>query len=78
MNIFTMPEPVAIVAKSTMRVDIGWRVEVPSNTRLYTTDQVREVLEQAAKICDGVDNFANPLTAGDCADAIRDLKEQLK
>lgn len=33
-------------------------------------------LEQAAAICDSVDNYANPMTAKDCADAIRALKTQ--
>lgn len=27
--------------------------------------------EACAKICDSVDNYANPMTASDCADAIR-------
>lgn len=27
--------------------------------------------EACAKICDSVDNYANPMTAKDCADAIR-------
>lgn len=32
--------------------------------------------ERAAAICDGVNNHDNPMTARDCADAIRDLKDQ--
>lgn len=35
-----------------------------------------EVLEEAADICDRVNNYDNPMTAGDCADAIRALKEK--
>lgn len=31
-------------------------------------------LEESASICDSVDNHANPMTARDCADAIRALK----
>lgn len=31
-------------------------------------------LEAAAKVCMSVDNYANPMTARDCADAIRALK----
>jgi len=31
-------------------------------------------LEEAADICDRVNNYDNPMTAGDCADAIRALK----
>ena len=31
-------------------------------------------LDEAVKICEGVDNFANPMTAQDCADMIRALK----
>lgn len=27
--------------------------------------------EACAKVCDSVDNYANPMTAKDCADAIR-------
>lgn len=33
-------------------------------------------LVKAADICDRVNNYDNPMTAGDCADAIRALKEQ--
>jgi len=33
-------------------------------------------LEEAADICDRVNNYDNPMTAGDCADAIRALKEK--
>ena len=33
-----------------------------------------EVLEEAADICDRGNNYDNPMTAGDCADAIRALK----
>lgn len=49
---------------------------------LYTSPQssaedVRNAaLEEAAAICDSVDNHANPMTARDCADAIRALKTQ--
>jgi len=32
------------------------------------------VLEEAARICDSVNNYSNPMTANDCADAIRALK----
>lgn len=31
------------------------------------------VIEAAAQICDGVNNHDNPMTASDCADAIRAL-----
>jgi hypothetical protein len=34
------------------------------------------VLEEAAKVCDSVDNFSNPMTANDCAEAIRAMKGQ--
>ena len=30
-------------------------------------------IERAAKVCDSVDNYANPMTASDCAAAIRAL-----
>lgn len=33
-----------------------------------------EALEAAAKVCDSVNNFDNPMTAGDCANEIRRLK----
>ena len=36
----------------------------------------RLVLEEAAKVCDCVDNYANPMTARDAADAIRALLPQ--
>lgn len=32
------------------------------------------VLEEAAKVCDGVNNYSSPMTANDCADEIRSLK----
>ena len=32
---------------------------------------VKAEREECAKILDGVDNYANPMTATDCADAIR-------
>lgn len=35
-----------------------------------------QALEEAADICDRVNNYDNPMTAGDCADAIRALKEK--
>jgi osmotically-inducible protein OsmY len=35
-----------------------------------------QALEEAAKVCDGVNNYSNPMTANDCADAIRAMKEQ--
>ena len=41
------------------------------------SESVRDgALEEAALVCDGVDNYANPMTANDCADAIRALKGQ--
>ena len=33
-----------------------------------------EALEEAAKVCDSVNNYDNPMTATDCAEAIRGLK----
>jgi hypothetical protein len=33
----------------------------------------KDALEEAANICDGVNNYDNPMTARDCADAIRAL-----
>ena len=33
-----------------------------------------QALEEAARVCDSVDNYANPMTACDCAYAIRALK----
>lgn len=33
-----------------------------------------DALEEAALICDGVNNHDNPMTASDCADAIREMK----
>lgn len=35
---------------------------------------VRDVLEQAARICESVNNYDNPMTAQECADAIRALQ----
>ena len=54
----------------------GWHGKV------YTEDQMRQyaaasraaALEEAADICDRGNNYDNPMTAGDCADAIRALK----
>jgi hypothetical protein len=31
-------------------------------------------LEDAAKVCDSVNNYSNPMTANDCADEIRSMK----
>ena len=33
-----------------------------------------QTLEEAAKVCDSVNNYDNPMTATDCAAAIRGLK----
>jgi len=42
---------------------------------LAATSQARDsALESAAQICDGVNNHDNPMTASDCADAIRAMK----
>lgn len=42
-----------------------------------STSQVRaEALEEAARICESVNNSDNPMTAKDCADAILALKDQ--
>jgi hypothetical protein len=35
--------------------------------------KVSEVIEACARVCDSVDNHANPMTASDCAAAIRAL-----
>lgn len=37
---------------------------------------VNEALELAARVCDSVNNHDNPMTATDCAEAIRKLKDQ--
>jgi hypothetical protein len=42
--------------------------------RAYARAAVDAALEQAAVICDSVNNYDNPMTARDCADAIRALK----
>jgi hypothetical protein len=34
---------------------------------------ISEVLEEAARVCDSVNNHDNPMTASDCAAAIRAL-----
>lgn len=51
----------------------------------YTADQMRQAqadaaraaLEQAAKVCDRVNNYDNPMTATDCANAIRALAKEV-
>ena len=53
---------------------------------LYTADQLTKAtqeataraLEAAARVCESVDNYANPMTANDCADAIRNLIGRVK
>ena len=49
-----------------------------SRMTAYTADQMRQAikdaLEEAAKVCGSVDNYANPMTANDCAESIRNLK----
>lgn len=53
----------------------------PDEVPLYAAPQAsaedvrNAALEEAAAICDSVDNHANPMTARDCADAIRALKQ---
>ena len=50
--------------------------------KTYTQEQLDAALEQmrvstleeAAKVCDSVNNYDNPMTATDCAAAIRGLK----
>ena len=37
---------------------------------------MRAALESAAKVCDNVNNHDNPMTASDCADAIRAIEPQ--
>ena len=54
MTQLKMPEPVAIVACSLMDISIGWNQAVPHNTKLYTTKALRDVLEQAALVLDGM------------------------
>jgi hypothetical protein len=39
----------------------------------YAKRIAESVREAAAKVCDGVNNYDNPMTAMDCADAIRSL-----
>ena len=36
-------------------------------------ETVERTKERCARVCDSVDNFANPMTANDCAAAIRSL-----
>ncbi|MFM0439242.1 hypothetical protein PQQ84_22475 [Paraburkholderia strydomiana] len=50
----------------------------PTNLDLLAAWQAsrRAALEQAAKVCDSVNNFDNPMTASDCAAAIRALSQQ--
>ena len=75
MTQLKMPEPVAIVACSLMDISIGWNQAVPHNTKLYTTKALRDVLEQAAQLCELNQFFA----VGDLhANAIREMKEQIK
>lgn len=40
----------------------------------YALQAVLRERERCAQICDSVDNFANPMTARDCAAAIRGKK----
>lgn len=56
-----------------------WRSVSPGS--IITEDGLRiceaimdNALEEAAKICDGVNNHDNPMTSRDCSDAIRALK----
>lgn len=49
-----------------------------SFARAIEREARQQALEEAAQVCDSVDNYANPMTARDCADAIRALKEETK
>ena len=35
----------------------------------------KDMQERCARVCDSVNNYDNPMTATDCVDAIRALKE---
>lgn len=54
--------------------DWASRIESIAADLSRPSERVALALEEAAKIADGVDNYANPMTAGDVADAIRALK----
>ena len=83
MSAFKMPEPCGEAEPFSGRSAdhsqaIFHRDSVRPGTKLYTAEALRDVLEQAAKVCDSVNNHSNPMTANDCADSIRSLKEQIK
>ena len=56
--------------------DWSWKQSVINLARVIEREARRQALEDAACILDAVDNYANPLTSRDCADAIRALKDQ--
>ena len=55
-----------------------WLIEIALDPRVSSAAQKLrlDALEEAARVCDGVNNHDNPMTARDCADAIRALKEK--
>ena len=67
MNLPPLPEP------QYMDVYLGINVA-------YSQDQMlafqQATVEACAKVADSVDNFANPMTATDVADAIRSMKHE--
>jgi hypothetical protein len=55
-----------------MNFSFGWYAAI-EQLREGVEQAPEQMREAAAKICDGVNNFDNPMTASDCVDAIRAL-----
>ncbi len=50
-------------------------LDLPCFAKLAFAAGRKAGMEEAAKIVDGVNNYDNPMTASDCAEAIRDAME---
>lgn len=81
----TAPWMPPLPRQQSLPIDYGRFAAQPGMCFGYTTDQMRQAqadaaraaLEEAARVCDSVNNYDNPMTATDCADAIRALAKEI-
>ena len=89
MSNFKMPDHVGIVAMAPHQATaIGWVPNAPikHGDKIYTADALRDVLEQAAQLCDATakqwsayrDHFKERDGAKGCANAIRALIKDIQ
>lgn len=76
MNIEEAAKAAGIFERVTPRGMEQWHADALRELERFAKIIRNQALEDAAKVCDGVDNYSNPMTASDCAAAIRAMKEQ--